>query len=109
LEGGAQQGLGFVLTEEYAYDDKGHMLNNDFTDYKMLGPSDMPDAKIILVETAPDPIGPMGVKSCGESALMGPIGSVANAIYDAIGIQIKEAPITPEKVLRAIKEQGIKK
>jgi xanthine dehydrogenase molybdenum-binding subunit len=51
----------------------------------------------------------MGVKSCGESALMGPIGSVANAIYDAIGIQIKEAPITPEKVLRAIKEQGIKK
>ena len=109
LEGGAQQGLGFVLTEEYAYDDKGRVINNDFTDYKMLGPSDMPNAKIILVETAPDPIGPMGVKSCGESALMGPIGSVANAIYDAIGIQLKEAPITPEKILKAIKEQGIKK
>ncbi len=98
-----------MLTEEYAYDNKGRVLNNDFTDYKMLGPSDMPDAKIILVETAPDPIGPMGTKSCGESALMGPIGSVANAVYDAIGIQIKEAPITPEKVLKAIKEQGIKK
>ena len=109
LEGGAQQGLGFVLTEEYAYDDKGRVLNNDFTDYKMLGPSDMPNAKIILVETAPDPIGPMGAKSCGESALMGPIGSVANAVYDAIGIQITEAPITAEKVLKAIKEQGIKK
>jgi xanthine dehydrogenase molybdenum-binding subunit len=50
----------------------------------------------------------MGAKSCGESALMGPIGSVANAIYDAIGIKFNEAPITPEKVLKAIKEQGIK-
>jgi len=109
LEGGAQQGLGFVLTEEYAYDDKGRVLNNDFTDYKMLGPSDMPNAKIILVETAPDPIGPMGAKSCGESALMGPIGSVANAIYDAIGIQMTEAPITAEKILKAIKEKGIQK
>ena len=109
LEGGAQQGLGFVLTEEYAYDKMGRVLNNDFTDYKMLGPSDMPDAKIILIESAPDPIGPMGAKSCGESALMGPIGSVANAIFDAIGIQFKEAPITPEKVLKAIKEQGLQK
>jgi xanthine dehydrogenase molybdenum-binding subunit len=108
LEGGAQQGLGFVLTEEYAYDNKGRVLNNDFTDYKMLGPSDMPHAKIILIESAPDPIGPMGAKSCGESALMGPIGSVANAIHDAIGIMLKEAPITPEKVLKAIKEQGIR-
>ena len=108
LEGGAQQGLGFVLTEEYVYDDKGRVLNNDFTDYKMLGPSDMPNAKIILIESAPDPIGPMGAKSCGESALMGPIGSVANAIHDAIGIMITEAPITPEKVLAAIKKHGIK-
>ena len=83
-------------------------VNADFTDYKMLGPSDMPNATIILVESAPDPIGPMGAKSCGESALMGPIGSAANAIYDAIGIQFTQAPITAEKVLKAIKEQGIK-
>jgi xanthine dehydrogenase molybdenum-binding subunit len=106
LEGGAQQGLGFALTEEIYYDKNGTCLNNDFTDYKMLGPSDMPKAKIILIESAPDPIGPMGAKSCGESALMGPIGSVANAIYDAVGIRFKEAPITPEKVLKAIQESG---
>jgi xanthine dehydrogenase molybdenum-binding subunit len=109
LEGGAQQGLGFVLSEDYVYNDKGLVLNNDFTDYKMLGPSDMPNAKIILVETAPDPIGPMGAKSCGESALMGPIGSVANAIYDAIGIQMTHAPVTAERVLAAIKKHGVKK
>ena len=106
LEGGAQQGLGFVLTEEMYYDKNGLCLNNDFTDYKMPGPSDMPQAKIILVETAPDPIGPMGVKSCGESALMGPIGSVANAIADALGIRFYEAPITPEAILAKIKATG---
>ena len=106
LEGGAQQGLGFLLWEDIYYDEQGKVLNNDFTDYKMLGPSDMPKAKILLVETAPDPIAPMGAKSCGESALMGPIGSVANAIYNAIGIRFKEAPVTPERVLKAIKESG---
>ena len=106
LEGGAQQGLGQVLTEDMHYDKEGHCLNADFTDYKMLGPCDMPKAKIILVETAPDPIGPMGAKSCGESALMGPIGSVANAIADATGIRFTEAPITPERILKAIKVSG---
>ncbi len=106
LEGGAQQGLGMVTTEDIYYDENGLCLNSDFTDYKMPGPSDMPKAKIILVETAPDPIGPMGAKSCGESALMGPIGSVANAIADALGIRYYEAPITPERILKGIKESG---
>jgi len=64
------------------------------------------ESYVTLVESAPDPVGPFGVKSCGESALMGPIGSVANAIYDAIGIQMTEAPITPERVLAAIKKAG---
>jgi xanthine dehydrogenase molybdenum-binding subunit len=106
LEGGAHQGLGMVLTEDIYYDKKGLCLNNDFTDYKMLGPADMPKAKIILVETAPDPIGPMGAKSCGESALMGPIGSAANAIADAIGIRYYDAPITPERILQGIRQSG---
>ena len=65
---------------------------------------------VTLIESAPDPVGPFGAKSCGESALMGPIGSVANAIYDAIGIQVTDAPITPERVLAAIhKAGGVKK
>lgn len=106
LEGGAQQGLGFVTTEDIYYDKNGLCLNNDFTDYKMPGPADMPKANIILVESAPDPIAPMGAKSCGESALMGPIGSVANAIADAIGIRFYDAPITPERILKGIKQSG---
>ncbi len=106
LDGGAQQGLGFSLTEETYYDEKGLCLNNSFTDYKMLGPSDMPKIKTILIED-PDPHGPFGAKSCGESGTVTPVGASANAIYHALGIQFTEAPITPEKILKAIKEQGI--
>ncbi len=106
LDGGAQQGLGFSLTEETYYDEKGLCLNNSFTDYKMLGPSDMPKIKTILIED-PDPHGPFGAKSCGESGAVTPVGASANAIYHALGIQFTEAPITPEKILKAIKEQGI--
>ncbi|MCK0511633.1 xanthine dehydrogenase family protein molybdopterin-binding subunit [Aromatoleum buckelii] len=106
LEGGIQQGLGFVLSEETYYDSQGRMLNNSFTDYKMFGPSDMPKIKTILVENA-DPVGPFGAKSVGESGLVSPVGAVANAIYHALGIQFMEAPITPEKVLKGINEKGL--
>jgi len=105
LEGGAQQAFGNVLTEEMDYNAKGLCRNNSFTDYKLLGPVDMPQMKVILVED-PDPIGPYGAKSCGESGVMSPIGAVANAIYHALGIQFKEEPITPEKILKALKEKS---
>ena len=70
----------------------------------MLGPSDMPELQVILVETAPDPEGPYGAKSVGESGIITPIGAVANAIFHALGIQFREAPITPEKILNALKK-----
>ena len=106
LEGGAQQGMGFALTEEIYYDDKGLCQNNSFTDYKMLGPSDMPKLTTILVED-PDPIGPYGAKSAGEAGIVAPIGAVANAIFHATGVQILDAPITPEKILKALKANGL--
>ncbi|MEE8057895.1 MAG: molybdopterin cofactor-binding domain-containing protein [Pseudomonadales bacterium] len=106
MEGGAQQGLGMVLTEETYFDEKGFMINNSFTDYKMLGPSDMPKMTCILVEN-PDPYGPYGAKSVGEAGLVTPVGATANAIFQATGIQFTQGPITPEKILHAIKEKGI--
>ncbi|HNR14954.1 MAG TPA: molybdopterin-dependent oxidoreductase, partial [Thermodesulfobacteriota bacterium] len=105
LEGGAQQGLGNVLTEDIDYNAKGLCRNNSFTDYKLLGPVDMPPMKIILVED-PDPMGPYGAKGVGECGLITPIGAVANAIYHALGIQFKEEPITPERILKALKEKS---
>jgi len=106
LEGGVHQAVGMALTEETYYDDKGLCLNSNFTDYRMFGPSDMPECESILVED-PDPLGPYGAKSCGESGLVAPTGAVANAVYDAIGIQFTGGPITPEKILKAIKEFGV--
>mgnify|MGYP000129379358 CR=1 FL=1 len=106
LDGGTQQGLGMALTEELYFDDKGIVQNNSFTDYKMLGASDMPKITNILVEN-PDPHGPFGAKSVGEAGLVSPVGAVANAIYNALGIQFTEAPITPEKVLAAVEEYGL--
>ena len=107
LEGGIQQGLGMALTEETYYDKNGLCLNSNFTDYKMFGPKDMPKCKVILVEE-PDPIGPYGAKSVGEAGLVTPTGAAANAIFNAIGIMFTEAPITPEKILKAIKEKGVR-
>ena len=106
MEGGAQQGMGMVLTEEMYFDDKGFATNNSFTDYKMLGPSDMPKMTSILVEN-PDPYGPFGAKSVGEAGLVTPVGATANAIFQATGIQFTQGPIPPAKIMHAIQEQGL--
>jgi xanthine dehydrogenase molybdenum-binding subunit len=106
LEGGAHQALGMTLTEDTCYDEKGICTNNSFTDYKMLGPSDMPRITTILVEQ-PDPIAPHGMKSVGEAGPVNPVGATANAISHALGIMFTAAPITPERVLKAIRENGI--
>jgi len=101
LVGGAQQALGMTLTEEIHYDDKGLNLNHSFFDYKLFGPLDMPKFTTILVEN-PDPIAPYGLKSVGEAGPVNPVGATANAISHAVGIMFPEAPITPEKILKAI-------
>ncbi|MBW2370090.1 MAG: molybdopterin-dependent oxidoreductase [Deltaproteobacteria bacterium] len=102
LEGGIQQGIGYALTEEIYYDANGLCLNNSFTDYKMLGPSDMPKCDIHLLET-PEPYGPYGGRGAGEGGLIGPVAAAANAISNAAGVQITHGPITPEKILKALK------
>ena len=106
LEGGAQQALGMTLTENILYDEQGLCRNNSFTDYKMLGPVDMPKLKTILVEQ-PDPVAPFGLKSVGEAGPVNPVGATANAVSHALGIMFTEAPITPERILMAVKERGI--
>jgi xanthine dehydrogenase molybdenum-binding subunit len=106
LEGGAQQALGMTLTENILYDKMGLCRNNSFTDYKMLGPMDMPKIKTILVEQ-PDPVAPFGLKSVGEAGPVNPVGATANAISHALGIMFTEAPITPERILQALQERKV--
>jgi CO/xanthine dehydrogenase Mo-binding subunit len=95
-------GLGFALSEELLFSSHGVMLNPNFLDYKILTSLDLPRVEIIPVETN-EPTGPYGAKSVGEICINGPLPTLANAIFDATGIQMKEAPFTAERVWRALK------
>ncbi len=103
IQGAVTQGIGFALTEGYAYEE-GKILNPNFTDYRVPTSKDIPlkeKIQTILVETN-DPEGPFGAKGVGELTLNPTAAAIANAIHDAIGVRIKDLPITPEKILAAI-------
>ena len=106
IEGGLQQGIGHTLTEDLIVDPKtGRTLNANLVDYKMLTSLDMPATKVVILELAPDPGGPFGAKGVAEDPLLAIGPAIANAVADAIGVRIREYPITPEKVLRALRAQ----
>ena len=103
LEGGAAQGIGFALSEDFVVDKStGETLSDSFATYKIPSTLDMPEIGVILVEE-PVPSGPFGAKGVGEPGLVNVAPSIANAIYDAIGVRINSLPMTPEKVLEALK------
>lgn len=103
IEGGAQMGLGYALTEELLVQD-GRILNPNFLDYRLFTAADMPHIETIIVETD-DPGGPFGAKGVGEMGGTPTAAAVANAIYDAIGVRLTKLPMTPERVLAAILAQ----
>jgi len=110
--GAFSRGLGFSLLEETEYDLNSGKLrcNGMISDYKIPSTLDMPKIDNIIVKSAHtyEPTGPFGAKGIGEAALSSVGSAVANAIYNAIGIRFYELPITPEKVLKALKEREAK-
>lgn len=103
IEGGVVQGIGYALMEDLVCN-FGKALNASFSDYKVLKAPDVPLIKAILVESN-DPNGPFGAKGLAEPALVPTAPAIANAVYDAIGVRITDLPITPEKILRALREK----
>lgn len=101
IEGGIHMGLGYALYEELQVSE-GRVLNANLADYKLATTLEMPDIDITLVETH-DPEGPFGAKGVGEMGVNPTAAAIANAVYDAIGVRIRSLPITPEKVLRALR------
>ncbi|MFW5738783.1 MAG: xanthine dehydrogenase family protein molybdopterin-binding subunit, partial [Myxococcota bacterium] len=102
IEGAIQQGIGYCLTEDYRIDPQtGAVLSDNYDRYKMPGVLDMPDIEVIIVDQ-PDPQGPFGAKGVGEAGMVGVAPAIGNAVYDAIGVRIRDLPITPEKVLAAL-------
>jgi putative selenate reductase molybdopterin-binding subunit len=104
VEGGLQQGVGFAHCEEMVYDDQGRMLNPRFGPYHVYKSHEMPDLQVIFVQTD-EPTGPFGAKSVAEIPLDGIAPAMADAIHDATGIWIREAPFTPERVWRALRDR----
>ena len=106
LVGGAWMGMSHALyeTPEPYYPDIAHGPR-DFNEYVMSGPGDICPHDIAVLER-PAPDGPFGGKGPGEMCANPVLPAVANAIFNAVGVRIDELPITPEKVLRALKAQG---
>lgn len=106
VEGGVVQGIGWALMEDMITVN-GKVMNPTFLDYRVPGSKDVPNIHVSFVETN-DPRGPYGAKGIGEPALNPAAAAVANAIYHATGIRFNELPITPEKVLNALREKAVK-
>ncbi|MBM4319325.1 MAG: aldehyde oxidase [Deltaproteobacteria bacterium] len=104
-EGALANGIGFALTEELLFDEKGRCTNPSFLHYKIPTTRDMPEVVSRLVPTY-EPTGPFGAKSVSEIGINGALPAIANAIHDAVGVRLCHAPFTPEKVLAALREKG---
>ena len=95
-EGGIGQGIGMVLYEDVQYTDKGKIRNNSFMQYKIPNRMDIPKVRIEF-ESSYEKTGPFGAKSIGELVIDTPCPAIANAVYNATGVRVRELPITPEK------------
>ena len=103
VEGGLAQGIGYALTEGLQIDE-GRPVNPNFSDYRIPSMRDMPPLKHAFADSY-EPTGPFGAKGLGELNMDPTAAVISNAIFDAVGVRIKTLPITPEKILRALKEK----
>ena len=101
IQGGAVQGIGWALNEEYFINDSGGMTNASLLDYRMPTSLDLPMIEALIIEV-PNPLHPYGVRGVGEVAIVPPLAAIANGIYDAIGVRMTELPMNPAAVRKAI-------
>ncbi len=104
IEGGMTQALGYAVCEEMVYDEKGRARERDFDDYHIFRADEMPELTTIFVETF-EPSHPFGVKAVAEIPMDGVAPAVGNAVLDAVGVNIDENPVTPEKIWKALKRK----
>ena len=101
MQGGAVQGIGWALNEEYVFNDQGHMVNSTFLDYRMPTILDLPMIDTVIVEAA-NPNHPYGVRGVGEVPIVPPLAAISNAVSKAVGSRMNALPITPGRVLEEI-------
>jgi CO/xanthine dehydrogenase Mo-binding subunit len=104
VEGGLLQGIGMTLYEDVVLTKKGKMLSNNFLSYKIPSRKDVRQLRVELAESY-DPTGPFGAKSVGEIGIDTPLAAISNAVYNAVGVRVRDLPLTPEKILKALQEK----
>jgi xanthine dehydrogenase molybdenum-binding subunit len=105
MQGGAAQGLGWALNEDYIYDANGIMRNPGFLDYRMPTCLDLPLIETCVVEV-PNPMHPLGIRGVGEVAIVPGPAATANALYRATGLRMTQLPMSPPRVVKALLNQG---
>jgi CO/xanthine dehydrogenase Mo-binding subunit len=101
MQGGAVQGIGWALNEEYVYNQQGVMTNASFLDYRLPTTLDLPMIDTVMVEV-PNPGHPFGVRGVGEVPIVPPPAAIANAIYRAVGVRLRRLPMSPGRVAAAL-------
>jgi CO/xanthine dehydrogenase Mo-binding subunit len=104
-QGGAVQGIGWALNEEYIYGKDGLLQNAGFLDYRIPVASDLPMIDTVILEV-PNPGHPYGVRGVGETSIVPPLAAIGNAVSAAVGVPMTNIPISPPKILKAIKSKG---
>ena len=110
--GAAAQGIGGTMLEELAYNEDGQLLTTTLLDYPLPSSMEIPPVESIITEYSPSPLNPLGVKGAGEGGIVACGAALANAVSHALsslGIQIKDLPLTPDRIRRLIREAGARK
>jgi CO/xanthine dehydrogenase Mo-binding subunit len=105
MQGGAAQGVGWALNEEYIFDKDGRMENAGFLDYRVPVASDLPMIDTVMIEV-PNPRHPFGAKGVGEAPIVPPLAAVGNAVSAAIGVRMPDLPLSPPKIRAALDTRG---
>ena len=104
-QGGAAQGIGWALNEEYIYGDDGRLQNAGFLDYRIPLASDLPMIDTVIIEV-PNPGHPYGVRGVGETSICPPLAAIANAVSAASGVRLRQLPMSPPRIVAALKNQS---
>ena len=102
--GGIAQGIGGTVLEELVYDEDGQLLSGTLMDYLLPTSRDIPNIECIILEEAPSPLNPLGVKGAGEGAIMATGAALANAVANALGVDVTELPLSPNRIRELIRK-----
>ena len=105
IQGGAAQGIGWALNEEYNMAEDGRMNNTSLLDYRMPTSLDLPMIEAVIVEV-PNPGHPFGIRGVGEAGIVPPLAAMANAVYRATGVRMTDLPMSPPAVAASMHRNG---